>query len=184
MAVVKEGPDVHLFTHPSALTKLAVWVGEAVYEQEKEENRKRHLPIVLAALNERRGVYVVVGMASAARVKRKKLVDKAKEGGMKQKGKLKEEKRKTRANGSQEDGDEEEEEEEEEEVEESSDDSDDEMIIERGYWRNRFGMAFQEVADSTHARVRIDSFEACVVEVKRDDLPGFLESLSFKAVVG
>ncbi|KAF8456658.1 CDC45 family [Terfezia claveryi] len=178
MAVVKEGPDVHLFTHPSALTKLAIWVGEAVYEQEKDENRKRHLPIVLAALNERRGVYIVVGMGSAARVKRKKPIDPAKQERKKQKEKGKEEKDKRRM----ENGDEEEEEEVEED--ESSDDSDNEMIIEKGYTRNRFGIAFQEVANSTNARIRIDSFEACVVEVKKDDLPGFFESLSFKVVVG
>ncbi|KAF8476236.1 CDC45 family [Kalaharituber pfeilii] len=188
MAVVKEGPDVHLFTHPSALTKLAMWVGEAVYEQEKDENRKRHLPIVLAALNERRGVYVVVGMSSADRVKRKKPIDKAKEERKKQKEKEKEEKKKKKA-ASRDEGDEEEEEEEEEEEaeeedDESSDDSDDEMIIEKGYGRNRFGIAFQEVANSTNARIRIDSFEACVIEVKRDDLPAFFESLSFKVVVG
>ena len=178
MAVVKEGPDVHLFTHPSALTKLAIWVGEAVYEQEKDESRKCHLPIVLAALNERRGVYIVVGMGSAARVKRKKPIDQAKEERRKQKEKEKEEKQKRRM----ENGDEEEEEEEEED--ESSDDSDDEIIIEKGYTKNRFGIAFQEVANSTNARIRIDSFEACVVEVKKDDLPGFFGSLSFKVVVG
>jgi len=178
MAVVKEGPDVHLFTHPSALTKLAIWVGEAVYEQEKDENRKRHLPIILAALNERRGVYIVVGMGSAARVKRKKPIDPAKEERRKQKEKGKEEKDKKRM----ENGDEEEEEEVEED--ESSDDSDDEIIIEKGYTRNKFGIAFQEVANSTNARIRIDSFEACVVEVKKDDLPGFFEGLSFKVVVG
>ncbi|KAF8421463.1 putative sna41 protein [Tirmania nivea] len=180
MAVVKEGPDVHLFTHPSVLTKLAIWVGEAVYEQEKDENRKRHLPIALAALNERRGVYIIVGMGSAAKAKRRRPIDQAKEERRKQKGKEKEEKEKRRM----ENGDEEEEEVEEEEGAESSDDSDDEMIIEKGYTRNRFGIAFQEVANSTNARIRIDNFDACVVEVKKDDLPGFFESLSFRVVVG
>ncbi|KAL9044063.1 MAG: hypothetical protein Q9214_002775, partial [Letrouitia sp. 1 TL-2023] len=38
MAVVKEGPDVQLFTHPGALTKLALWIGEAIAEQEKEQS--------------------------------------------------------------------------------------------------------------------------------------------------
>ncbi|KAL9117842.1 MAG: hypothetical protein Q9187_005617, partial [Circinaria calcarea] len=37
MAVVKEGPDVLLFTHPAALIKLALWIGEAVAEMEREE---------------------------------------------------------------------------------------------------------------------------------------------------
>ncbi|KAI5803312.1 CDC45-like protein [Peziza echinospora] len=183
MAVVKEGPDVHLFTHPAALTKLAIWVGEAVYEQEKDENRRRHLPIVLAALNERRGVYILVGMGSAAKIKRKKPIDKAKEEKKRLKEKERSEKRQEKLKRKAE-GDEEEEDEEEEDDDESSDDSDDEMIIEKGYGRNRFGIAFQEVANSTNARIRIDSFEVCVVEVKKDDLPGFFESLSFKAVVG
>ena len=187
MAVVKEGPDVQIFTHPAALTKLAMWVGEAIYEHDKDENRRKHLPICVAALNERRGVYIVVGIGSAGRVKRKP-VDKAKEEKRAQKEREKAEKRekaKKKADDNDGDGDDPEEEEEVEEEEESSDDSDDdEMVMEKGYGRNRFGLAFQEVANSTNARIRIDSFEACVVEVKRDDLPGFFESLSFKVVVG
>ncbi|KAL8949681.1 MAG: hypothetical protein Q9222_004230, partial [Ikaeria aurantiellina] len=58
MAVVKEGPDVQLFTHPAALTKLALWVGEAIAEQEREKDRGAASPLVMAGLNEKRGVYV------------------------------------------------------------------------------------------------------------------------------
>ena len=76
------------------------------------------------------------------------------------------------------------EEEEVEEEEESEDDEEDEREGERDYGKNRFGNAFQEVVDETGARVRIDSFEHCVVEVKKEDLSAFLESLSMKAVVG
>lgn len=63
MAVVKEGPDVALFTHPGALTKLALWLAEAISEQEKgsERHGKGPTPLVLAGLNEARGVYTVVG---------------------------------------------------------------------------------------------------------------------------
>lgn len=66
MAVVKDGPDVQLFTHPAALTKLALWIGEAIAEQERESKGKlgnggRGTPLVVAGLNEARGVYVVVG---------------------------------------------------------------------------------------------------------------------------
>ncbi|KAK5125925.1 hypothetical protein LTR85_011280 [Meristemomyces frigidus] len=49
---------------------------------------------------------------------------------------------------------------------------------------NRFGQAFQEVVEETGARVRIDSFEHSVVEVRKEDLAGFLEGLSLKSVVG
>ncbi|KAK7204903.1 CDC45 family [Myxozyma melibiosi] len=43
---------------------------------------------------------------------------------------------------------------------------------------NSFGIAFQEMANLTHARVKIDSFESSVVEVRKDDLTGFLEGMS------
>jgi len=78
----------------------------------------------------------------------------------------------------------EEEDEDETEDEDSEDDDDDDEVEKRGYGRNNFGNAFQEVVDETNARVRIDSFEHCVVEVKKEDLSGFLESLSMKAVIG
>lgn len=54
----------------------------------------------------------------------------------------------------------------------------------RGAGLNRFGQAFQAVVEETGARVRIDSFEHSVVEVKKEDLSGFLEALSGKSVVG
>jgi cell division control protein 45 len=68
------------------------------------------------------------------------------------------------------------------EDQDSDDDEDDED--ERGSGRNRFGTAFQEVVRETGARVRMDSFEACVIEIRKEDLSGFLERLSMKAVVG
>ncbi|KAK3626615.1 DNA replication initiation factor cdc45 [Elasticomyces elasticus] len=54
----------------------------------------------------------------------------------------------------------------------------------RAGMRNRFGQAFQEVVVETGARVRIDSFEHSVVEVRKEDLAGFLEGLSGRGVVG
>ena len=81
--------------------------------------------------------------------------------------------------------DEDDDEDEEDSDDEDNEDSDDEDgPRERGYGMNRFGTAFQDVIAETNARVRIDSFEHCVVEVKKEDLGGFLESLSMKAVVG
>ncbi|KAG7288073.1 hypothetical protein NEMBOFW57_007594 [Staphylotrichum longicolle] len=157
MCVVKDAPGdaAALFNHPGALTKLALWIGEALAEQEKDATGRlahggRGTPLVVASLDEKRGW---------------------KEGG----------------------DEEEEEEEEETESEEEEEDDDDEDSDgdeeedgqrERGYGLNRFGTAFQDVVGETNARVRIDSFEHCVVEVKKEDLGGFLESLSMKAVVG
>jgi cell division control protein 45 len=183
-----------LFTHPGALTKLALWVGEAILQQEKASGGregKKGMPLVLAGMNKPRGIYVVVGTGGGGGV-----IDfaarKAREEKRKEKIKKKEEKaaekERERAEKAEregaEDEDEAEEEEESEDGDDSEDDSDDERTHERGFGKNRFGNAFQEVVDETNARVRIDSFEHCVVEVKIDDFSGFLESLSAKTVVG
>ncbi|KAI8953710.1 CDC45-like protein [Xylaria longipes] len=205
MCVIKDGPDVPLFTHPAALTKLALWVGEALAEQEKDTNGKlayggRGTPLVVASLNEKRGVYVVVGTGGGggpdlafldrqgAKEKQAAKEAKAQERELRRKNKekIREEKRAARAAA----GNDDDENETESEASESDSDSDsdaeddEEQRKERGYGLNKFGNAFQDVVNETNARVRIDSFEHCVVEVRKEDLTGFLESLSMKAVVG
>ncbi|KAL9105427.1 MAG: hypothetical protein Q9227_009388 [Pyrenula ochraceoflavens] len=204
MGIVRDGPDLALFSgSPGALVKLALWVGEAVSVREKENSvgGKGATPLVLGALNEGRGEYSVVGLGTgglrglggeedgekkAEREKRRKERE--------AKRKIKEEKREARAKVREElgngdgDGDAEQETEEEEEDEtesegEDGEDEERENVRKRGLGRNRFGMAFQEVIQETKARVRIDSFEHCVATVKREDLSGFLESLSGKCVV-
>ncbi|PBP26148.1 CDC45-like protein [Diplocarpon rosae] len=206
MCVVKEGPDVTLFTHPAALTKLALWIGEAIAEQEKESKGKlshggRGTPLVVAGLNESRGVYIVVGTGggggggmgfgdkTAAKERKEKREAKIKARELKRKNKeqVREEKREARRLALGDDEDEDEESESEDSDDSSDSDSDEEEETKsqvRGFGRNKFGNAFQEVVEETSARVRIDSFEHCVVEVKKEDLAGFLESLSMKAVVG
>lgn len=175
MAVLKEGPDLGFFQHPSALTKLALWCAEAIYEQEREERKKRHLPLVVACLNEKRDVYVVVGVGickganRTSKAKEEKRAEKARE--------------KAKAKAAKADGLDDDEEKEETEDDDSSDEEEDPMAV-RAATKNRFGIAFQEVAANTNARIRIDSFEACVVEVKREDLVGFFEELSTRVVVG
>lgn len=61
MAVVKDGPDVAIFTHPLALQKLASWLSEAINELEREKGKTKHLPFVIAALDERTDRYLVLG---------------------------------------------------------------------------------------------------------------------------
>lgn len=195
MAIVKEGPDVQLFTHPAALTKLALWVGEAIAEQEKDQRGKigkhgKGTPLVMAGMNEARGVYVIVGTGGGGGVvdiaiqeKRKQKIE-AKARKKEAQREEKEERKRLERKGKEKSRDKDEEDETEEDDDDDSDESDDDNIDERGYGRNRFGNAFQEVVDETNARVRIDSFETCVVEIKKEDLGGFLESLSMKAVIG
>jgi cell division control protein 45 len=78
MAVVKEGPDVELFTHPGALIKLALWVAEAITEMEGSKGRKGG-ELVMAGLDEARGVYVVVGLGGGAGVVKQKEQQKQRE---------------------------------------------------------------------------------------------------------
>ncbi len=214
MCIVKDGPDAAVFNHPGALTKLALWVGEALAEQEKDATGRlahggRGTPLVVASLNEKRGVYVVVGTGGGggpdmlaqdretahkkqeARAAKAKLREDRRQARRAQREEEKERKR-AEGGGGGDDDDEEEEEEEDDDSESDSgsdsdnDDGDDDVAgrTSRGFGLNRFGTAFQDVVAETNARLRIDSFEHCVVEVKKEDLGGFLESLSMKAVVG
>ncbi|PYH45685.1 CDC45-domain-containing protein [Aspergillus saccharolyticus JOP 1030-1] len=202
IAVVKEGPDLKLFTNPGALTKLALWVAEAIRVQERERadtvkiGRRRAVgtPLVLAGLDEDRGLYVVVGTGGgggvvdfAALTKRREERRRKKEAKEK-KAKEREQRRAKRAaeRAAREDDEEDDDEETEESSSESESESEDEQELRGNKYllRNRFGIAFQEVVQETSARVRIDSFEHCVVEVQKEDLGGFLEALSFRSVVG
>ncbi|KAK0650443.1 Cell division control protein 45-like protein [Lasiodiplodia hormozganensis] len=199
MAVVKEGPDAPLFTHAGALVKLALWVAEAVQEMEGKKGRGGGNELVMAGLDEARGVYVVVGLGGGGTTVQSKEKEKRRAERQKKKEEKREARRKEKAaerqkaferrlaNGEEVDDDDEDIETEEEDSSESeSEDEEDEMEEgkRRSAGRNRFGLAFQEVIEETGARVKVDSFEHCVVEVRKEDLSGFLEQLSMKAIVG
>ncbi|KAF3767735.1 CDC45-like protein [Cryphonectria parasitica EP155] len=207
MCVVKDSAEASIFNHPGALMKLALWIGEALAEQEKEATGRlsqggRGTPLVVASLNEKRSVYTIVGtgggggpdMAFLDKEAQKKKEQarqekaKAKEESRRNKQKVREEKRAarraTRGDDDDEDDVEDETESEGSDTSDSDSDEDDDGPRGKGFGLNRFGTAFQDVIAETSARVRIDSFEHCVVEVRKEDLSGFLESLSSKVVVG
>ncbi|QPG74390.1 hypothetical protein FOA43_001717 [Brettanomyces nanus] len=48
---------------------------------------------------------------------------------------------------------------------------------------NTFSLAFQEIANSTGAKARIDSFESSIIEIRKEDLPLFLERLTLSGLV-
>lgn len=194
IAVVKEGPDVQLFTHPGALTKLALWIAEAIVEINGTKGKNKGSELVMAGLDETRGLYVVVGLGGGGatqsakeRIAKRAAREKEREKKRAAKEKEREKKRQARlerlaAAGLEEDEVEDDTEEEDDDEDESE--SEDEEEQRKGFGRNKFGNAFQEVVRETGARVRMDSFEACVIEIKKEDLSGFLERLSMKAVVG
>lgn len=207
MCIVKDSAEAPIFNHPGALTKLALWIGEALAEQEKDATGKlahggRGTPLVVASLNEKRGVYIVVGTgggggpdmafldkeAAKKREQMKHDKAKAKEESRRNKQKIRDEKRAAkRANGPDDDDEDDVDFDDDTESEGSdasdSDSEDEDESRGKSFGLNRFGTAFQDVIAETSARVRIDSFEHCVVEVRKEDLSGFLESLSSKAVV-
>lgn len=203
MAVVKDGPDLALFANsPGALVKLALWLGETLSTLDHD---KKHtdpaMPFVLAALDEARGTHIVVGIGggigSGVDVEARKEKQEARE----KKKAEREEKQKSKADAraaraaekaardldAESDEDEDESEEDSSSDDDDDDDGDEEMrtrLSRRGYGHNRFGIAFSEVIAETNARVSIDSFDHCVVEVRKEDLGPFLEGLSLKSVVG
>lgn len=221
MGVVKEGPDVPLFTHPGALSKLASWVSEAVAVLEAEKGggsskSAADQALVLGCIDETRGVYIVVGLGGGAaggqpvrskaeiqerEAKRKRKAAARAARKAEQARKKAERKQRMReiqeANGLLDSDNEDEEGEEGSDTTESAassssdsdssssdSESDSRKTKQRGHGLNRFGQAFQSVVAETGARVRIDSFEHSVVEVRKEDLAGFLEALSLRSVVG
>lgn len=141
LAVLQDGPSLHLFVQPDTLTRLGYWLIDALRDIVGEKHARRaeakrarrgnkgddpdqvstpqNLPFVLAALDTERDVFVVVGIVGA------------------------------------------------------SDYGD--------VSKNRFGLAFQDAAQASGARMRNDRFESSVLEVRRDDLMPFIESLHLKA---
>ncbi|ODV80579.1 CDC45-like protein [Suhomyces tanzawaensis NRRL Y-17324] len=48
---------------------------------------------------------------------------------------------------------------------------------------NTFSVAFQQLATISGAKVRIDSFDSSVIEIRKDDLPPFLERLTLSGLI-
>ncbi|WVQ96170.1 hypothetical protein IAU59_003273 [Kwoniella sp. CBS 9459] len=73
LAILKEGPDLRLFSHPSTLSRLALWLVDATRDRWAEKLSKqagaggkvKALPFVVACLNEDKGTYSVVGVTGA-----------------------------------------------------------------------------------------------------------------------
>ncbi|KAK6908892.1 hypothetical protein I203_102898 [Kwoniella mangroviensis CBS 8507] len=72
LAILKEGPDLRLFSHPSTLSRLAIWLVDATRDRWAERQSKmnnngkvKSLPFVVACLNEEKGSYMVVGVTGA-----------------------------------------------------------------------------------------------------------------------
>ncbi|KAK7449691.1 DNA replication initiation factor cdc45 [Stygiomarasmius scandens] len=70
VVVLNQGPDLHLFSHPGVLSRLALWLVDALRDRLPGTNvgtrsKRKSLPFVVACLNEPSNSYVVVGVMAA-----------------------------------------------------------------------------------------------------------------------
>ncbi|THH05758.1 hypothetical protein EW145_g4562 [Phellinidium pouzarii] len=70
VVLLTQGPDLPLFSSPGALARLARWMVDAMRERVAGTNvssqtKKKSLPFVVAALDEREGTFLVVGINAA-----------------------------------------------------------------------------------------------------------------------
>ena len=72
VVLLTQGPDLALFAAPGALARLARWLVDAMRErvdftgsQTVTKKNKKSLPLVVAALDEMQGTYLVVGLNAA-----------------------------------------------------------------------------------------------------------------------
>jgi cell division control protein 45 len=70
VVVMQQGPDLSLFSHPGILSRLALWLVEALRDhisgtQVSQRSKRKSLPFVVACLSETAGTYIVVGVMAA-----------------------------------------------------------------------------------------------------------------------
>jgi len=70
VVVMQQGPDLQLFSHPGVLSRLALWLVDALRDKLPGTNvstrtKRKSLPFVVACLNEISHSYVVVGVMAA-----------------------------------------------------------------------------------------------------------------------
>jgi cell division control protein 45 len=71
LVMLTQGPDLTLFSHPRVLSRLALWLVDALRDRipthasAPGRKKRKSLPFVVACLNETEGTYVVVGVTGA-----------------------------------------------------------------------------------------------------------------------
>lgn len=70
IVILTQGPDLELFSHAGVLSRLALWLVNAVRDFVPGTNvskctKKKSLPFVVACLNEEVGTYMIVGVMAA-----------------------------------------------------------------------------------------------------------------------
>ncbi|KAF8306245.1 CDC45-like protein [Clavulina sp. PMI_390] len=66
LAILKEGPELLTFCHPATLSRLGLWLTDALRDRhvafQAKQGKRKQLPLVVACLDEKSGSYLVVGV--------------------------------------------------------------------------------------------------------------------------
>ncbi|TFK76580.1 CDC45-like protein [Pluteus cervinus] len=68
VVIITQGPDLALFSHPAVLSRLALWLVDALRDRVPASNlnsKKKSLPFVVACLDEVKKSFIVVGVIGA-----------------------------------------------------------------------------------------------------------------------
>lgn len=75
LVILTQGPDLALFAHPGVLSRLALWLVDALRDRlpamaavarnGKKSKARKSLPFVICCLDEKRKIYIVVGVTAA-----------------------------------------------------------------------------------------------------------------------
>jgi cell division control protein 45 len=70
VVVLTQGPDLALFAHPGVLSRLALWLVDALRDRipgkaVSKTSKKKSLPFVVCCSKEAAGTYIVVGVMAA-----------------------------------------------------------------------------------------------------------------------
>ncbi|KAJ3904359.1 CDC45-like protein [Lentinula edodes] len=70
VVILTQGPDLPLFSHPGVLSRLALWLVDALRDKlpgkvVSTRTKRKSLPFVVACLNEASNLYIVVGVMAA-----------------------------------------------------------------------------------------------------------------------
>ena len=69
VVILTQGPDLALFAHPGVLSRLSLWLVEALRDKVSSvslgRSKRKCLPFVVACMDEKEGTYIVVGVTAA-----------------------------------------------------------------------------------------------------------------------
>lgn len=155
LCVLNDGsvPDLNIFNNPLILSKLGSWLLENITELEFLNHKNSLKPLVVASLDVASDTYLVIGLAP----KYPRGMNNS------EKAKLFQQQQKKKENNN-----------------DDNDEIDKNAVTTR---LNTFSVAFQQVANTSGAKVRIDSFDSSVIEIRKDDLSPFLEKLTLSGMI-